>query len=110
MGATRALDDAAIDAGVSTHAPVMGATARSTPSARRRRRFNPRARDGRDFFPGLGQAGVQVSTHAPVMGATGPTAVTPDSCASFNPRARDGRDRTQMNRRIMADMFQPTRP
>ena len=56
-------------------------------------RFNPRARDGRDFT-GLrhAQHGCRVSIHAPVMDAIRPNIIDIIRHCSFNPRARDGRD------------------
>ena len=69
-GATKGAEDGDEVEAVSTHAPARGAT----PQGRRRgchhRRFNPRAREGRD--------GVHIAA--------------PPSNGSFNPRAREGRD------------------
>ncbi len=57
---------------VSTHAPVRGATKRQCARAAVWPRFNPRARTGRDYRHGASPTlTAQVSTHAPVRGATG---------------------------------------
>ena len=57
-----------------------------------RNSFNPRARDGRDTDADGTEITIQVSIHAPVMDAIliSSWSVLPDS--RFNPRARDGRD------------------
>ena len=55
-------------------------------------RFNPRAREGRDWAPRLRPAqGLPVSTHAPARGATASPCPVLLPCR-FNPRAREGRD------------------
>ena len=56
---------------VSIHAPVKGATTLTSPARCRRRRFNPRAREGRDPASPLFLRLPRVSIHAPVKGATG---------------------------------------
>jgi len=55
---------------VSIHAPVKGATGRSGTSCGKSARFNPRAREGRDFARVGGLRAFVVSIHAPVKGAT----------------------------------------
>ena len=70
MGATLRLVRPQIAEPVSTHAPVMGATLCSLPTNQGPHCFNPRARDGRDWFAPAGHR----------------------SAGRFNPRARDGRD------------------
>ena len=154
-GARRDDDDVGgVADGVSTHAPARGATPglRVTPlrgtsfqltrprGARRRpwsrrcsaRRFNSRAREGRDRITSVIHAPQDVSTHAPARGAT------PSSLASlrlqsvsthapargatkrarcrragrcgFNSRAREGRDRCKAHRWLSRSQFQLTRP
>ena len=56
------------------------------------RRFNPRAREGRDRVGVHGGAGGGVSIHAPVKGATGCGGGDESGGSGFNPRAREGRD------------------
>ena len=79
------------------------------------RRFNPRAREGRDPDLAKGEPGKRkvsihapvrgatpprsedwgvfhVSIHAPVRGATGKRLVHKIALLGFNPRAREGRD------------------
>ncbi|KAF4304855.1 hypothetical protein GTA08_BOTSDO14204 [Botryosphaeria dothidea] len=71
---------------VSIHAPARGATARSMNSRGTPRRFNPRAREGRD------RAAV-----ANVESAT----------VGFNPRAREGRDLRRHVRYSVLNCFNP---
>jgi len=77
---------------VSIHAPARGATGRALPGAQAARRFNSRARAGRDLaFGGVASRG-KVSIHAPARGATSPPSSPPTASTSFNSRARAGRD------------------
>ena len=55
---------------VSIHAPVKGATFARGTRFNRRRRFNPRAREGRDRWRNTTAIRRAVSIHAPVKGAT----------------------------------------
>ncbi len=58
-----------------------------------RRRFNPRARTGRDVSLNLISLGTElVSIHAPVQGATRNIRASVEPVSCFNPRARTGRD------------------
>src|SRR5690606_29142476 len=98
------------DIGVSTHAPVMGATSRATLRLTSSYSFNPRARDGRDTPCGTRHPDFRVSTHAPVMGATSRWQAAGRSQGCFNPRARDGRDSASMSSVAATEEFQPTRP
>jgi len=54
--------------------------------------FNPRARTGRDFSPSGAGDSPLVSIHAPARGATRGSHHYQPSQAGFNPRARTGRD------------------
>ena len=56
------------------------------------RRFNPRAREGRDDVVCLIRQCGDVSIHAPARGATAPQEVENERIRRFNPRAREGRD------------------
>ena len=71
-GATVLDDGVAAHVGVSIHAPVKGATPRPGCPGSGRRRFNPRAREGRDGEQRLPDGLLRVSIHAPVKGATAP--------------------------------------
>ncbi len=73
---------------VSIHAPARGATPAEPTPAPPIRRFNPRARAGRDMIMPM------------------PTA----SKTRFNPRARAGRDRASQRNSRSAAVFQSTRP
>ena len=73
---------------VSIHAPAWGATIRSTLDKAITRRFNPRARVGRD----------------------GLLRVAPAAPTGFNPRARVGRDIAKFTAREYMKEFQSTRP
>ena len=78
--------------GVSTHAPVMGATfapvdARQTPLVSTHAPVM-----GATYLLCALFASTDVSTHAPVMGATRCVTQPHSSFQRFNPRARDGRD------------------
>ena len=55
--------------------------------------FNPRARTGRDLQRGERYYPTQVSIHAPARGATSCSRISVTRSSSFNPRARTGRDR-----------------
>ena len=56
-------------AGVSIHAPVMGANRIACMCACTLLRFNPRTRDGCELIPRQASNSSLVSIHAPVMGA-----------------------------------------
>ena len=73
---------------VSIHAPAWGATSPARANATAHRRFNPRARVGRD--------------------ASGHVATSSSTC--FNPRARVGRDRCTSPGACVTIRFQSTRP
>ena len=99
---------------VSIHAPVKGATAAISMTARHRLCFNPRPREGGDLPHGADPAARVVSIHAPVKGATVPDHRRADevpvsihapvkgatreasrgatSTECFNPRPREGGD------------------
>ena len=87
-GATRRKTRLFKQANVSIHAPARGATPRGSAEWRARRRFNPRAREGRDC-------------HAPRFCCSG---------TRFNPRAREGRDEAGRRDIHACQMFQSTRP
>ncbi|ABB24164.1 hypothetical protein Plut_1304 [Pelodictyon luteolum DSM 273] len=97
------------------------------------RRFNPRARVGRDSnrlrrvagrlmfqstrLRGARRARVsvdalypEVSIHAPAWGATAQSSQARESRSSFNPRARVGRDEQSSPRSAGTYLFQSTRP
>ncbi len=96
---------------VSTHAPARGATRNSYPPYPSFWRFNPRAREGRDFFRDA-HFSVQriVSTHAPARGATSGNRPAGRRRTCFNPRAREGRDIARRGISVGKVAFQPTRP
>jgi len=108
----------------------MGATLHSKNNLRRRRCFNPRARDGRDYnflyamraensFNPRARDGrdipiyrdiindILVSIHAPVMGATNKRVDDKKGGTCFNPRARDGRDKIKKRTDILRLGFNP---
>ena len=59
----------------------------------RKRRFNPRVREGRDLHcPTTTSRLLSVSIHASVKDATRGLALTMPNENSFNPRVREGRD------------------
>ena len=114
-GATPGPEHHRLPGPVSIHAPARGATV--PPPTRRSpcRRFNPRAREGRDMqHParqakrqqfqstrprgarpedlGRGRDGELVSIHAPARGATIDARLRYRMNQGFNPRAREGRD------------------
>ena len=72
--------------------------------------FNPRAREGRDFFDCGLRVGRFVSIHAPAKGATCPLRTRPWPRSCFNPRAREGRDMEPGQQYMFDDLFQSTRP
>ncbi len=73
---------------VSIHAPAWGATGRHLIPCSQSVCFNPRARMGRDLFPGAGFF----------------------TARCFNPRARMGRDESEHYREAGEYWFQSTRP
>ena len=89
-GATIVFPYYADDDDVSIHAPAGGATSWPWGIASCRR-FNPRARRGRDAIVSAERRPQNVSIHAPAGGATLTYASMPTP-PSFNPRARRGRD------------------
>ena len=86
-GATAKRADAVRVLYVSIHAPARGATRKCSPP-RSARRFNPRARTGRD-------------AHGRICWGQG---------VGFNPRARTGRDWAETSGKRCLWMFQSTRP
>ena len=59
------------EAGISIHAPVKGATISVSKKIVALSNFNPRSREGSDFFKEHYTAyAVKISIHAPVKGAT----------------------------------------
>ena len=121
-----------IDRLVSIHAPARGATQFNLQSRDRLKRFNPRAREGRDTITSLVQQrqccfnpraregrdhsdqvqlqGWQVSIHAPARGATCRLQIYASYRPCFNPRAREGRDYYAACKIIKLPKFQSTRP
>ncbi len=77
---------------VSIHAPAWGATSVRSSAIHRKRRFNPRARVGRDSLGVLAWRLPHVSIHAPAWGATPNPDHSEQETGCFNPRARVGRD------------------
>ena len=73
-----------------------------------RRRFNSRAREGRDVISPDARMQRPVSIHAPARGATIASAFSRAS-AGFNSRAREGRDNRLVSVR-RREWFQFTRP
>ena len=118
--------------GISTHAPVKGATtaAASTSGAipnfnpRTRegcdygcrvgwfwdRHFNPRTREGCDCTLVIPGEHTRISTHAPVKGATHPETTTSTRAPDFNPRTREGCDGERHTLCLAQNVFQPTHP
>ena len=96
---------------VSIHAPAWGATRPWSGLHAWSRRFNPRARVGRDC-PRQGErvGRVDVSIHAPAWGATNHPASGYRNDSRFNPRARVGRDNRFLAHGRDALVFQSTRP
>ena len=75
------------------------------------RYFNPRAREGRDFFNIFpSRFLLLISIHAPVKGATYNFLRDPTGDRNFNPRAREGRDIGKKIKDICISIFQSTRP
>ena len=117
---------------VSIHAPAWGATADQSQSRQQSRRFNPRARVGRDcssmfivsyttvsiHAPAWGATrlyrqtacGHTVSIHAPAWGATRCAGRCDHHKGCFNPRARVGRDCASEEATVRSNRFQSTRP
>ncbi len=73
------------------------------------RRFNPRAREGRDSNDGSGNDRKCVSIHAPARGATKYCLIL-SMRIGFNPRAREGRDVVRGRVELPNCQFQSTRP
>ena len=118
---------------VSIHAPAWGATIRSTLDKAITRRFNPRARVGRDgllrvapaaptgFNPrarvGRDIAKFTAREYMKEFQSTRPRGARPSpinistgAASCFNPRARVGRDRMKILRKAVHGLFQSTRP
>ena len=96
---------------VSIHAPAWGATRPWSGLHAWSRRFNPRARVGRDC-PRQGErvGRVDVSIHAPAWGATIDFSPMAATLWCFNPRARVGRDTWSPVCDLARGVFQSTRP
>ena len=93
---------------VSIHAPARGATFENRIRLRSSRRFNPRAREGRDDKRGLRQFFPrEVSIHAPARGATCVRLHLTLHVRRFNPRAREGRDSLDIQNIIVERSFNP---
>ena len=95
---------------VSIHAPAWGATRAQCSACACVRRFNPRARVGRDSERRLCSRATLVSIHAPAWGATGVRCCEWRICSRFNPRARVGRDIEAATFEASYTTFQSTRP
>ena len=93
---------------VSIHAPVWGATRRSS-NNRGRSCFNPRTRVGCDWIQGECDVLTDVSIHAPVWGATIVNSTSSGVLTRFNPRTRVGCD-GQSVRFCDYKTFQSTHP
>ena len=91
-GATRPAIRHGLIRGVSIHAPARGATNYSEGGVLCFARFNPRAREGRDFGDSGDGNPFEVSIHAPARGATNNSWCLSYVISGFNPRAREGRD------------------
>ena len=92
---------------ISIHAPAMGATANSSILSRVSRNFNPRARDGRDYFARQKR---QCSPDFNPRARDGRDIPVVDIAflhRDFNPRARDGRDQIRMGYRSASRYFNP---
>ena len=64
-------DEEIIEAIISIHAPVKGATLYQVQSVGLEEYFNPRSREGSDLVFFFSNPVLQISIHAPVKGATG---------------------------------------
>ena len=92
---------------VSIHAPAWGATRRSPSALRHRTGFNPRARVGRDMWPGTSlrcsggfNPRARVGRDSSLMAALG-------AGGCFNPRARVGRDVMTRMHHLIPMSFNP---
>ena len=89
---------------ISIHAPVKGATRLLKPWARTTQDFNPRTREGCDFFILIFvETAADISIHAPVKGATRPFRNHPERTSNFNPRTREGCDTADTRKKGVID-------
>ena len=96
---------------VSIHAPVRGATAQVRQLANFARRFNPRARTGRDQSLKCGWPCATGGFNPRARtGRDGPPCGDQNHRQSFNPRARTGRDAPIEFVVTFVTVFQSTRP
>jgi len=95
---------------VSTHAPVMGATCLGNAVTVTDLVSTHAPVMGATFRNSALPRRCTVSTHAPVMGATAFSKARASRARGFNPRARDGRDLHESGRLEILEEFQPTRP
>ena len=91
-GARRGGGRVAAHGGVSIHAPARGATADRAAACRYFARFNPRAREGRDYGIRLHLRVNDLFQSTRPRGARQTTQLSASLGAGFNPRAREGRD------------------
>ena len=96
---------------VSIHAPAGGATSSAPCTSRRRARFNPRARGGRDYRRNAGRWHPGCFNPRARGGRDSWLRTSCDLGVScFNPRARGGRDVFCHVRPLTSFLFQSTRP
>ncbi len=100
-GATRASPDRAASR-VSIHAPVKGATPQCRSPRTIDRRFNPRAREGRDTARAAAIEQLARFNPRAREGRDARLRRSEYRCSGFNPRAREGRDQTRMIERHRA--------
>ncbi len=77
---------------ISIHAPAKGATRGSTCQSFLSFYFNPRSREGSDFFRVMVWRSMTISIHAPAKGATVSSLRRSTGSVYFNPRSREGSD------------------
>ena len=93
-GATRRVDEAQHAGGISIHAPMKGATHRTTCHKARVPDFNPRTHEGCDQDEDkAAKKEKRISIHAPMKGATAVSARSAFSDSNFNPRTHEGCDK-----------------
>ena len=95
---------------VSIHAPAWGATSGKRGADRRLRRFNPRARVGRDMARNASLTSSTRFNPRARVGRDWPRTTGTQYASSFNPRARVGRDHPRRCTYTRPPPFQSTRP
>ena len=95
---------------VSIHAPARGATSKMGPHTSKMPCFNPRAREGRDFFRLTIQVRNKSFNPRAREGRDAFCHCLDTIVHSFNPRAREGRDRYMPIKALGHVTFQSTRP